>query len=73
MTRHLTWVCEFCGERWECTDFTCECVHEAERREEQRRLVIAKLENLSPAERRARVWALHEARGIERARGEGRL
>jgi hypothetical protein len=72
-TRHLTWVCEVCGERCECTDAACECQLRAEDREQQRRIILSRLDNLSPAERRERAWALHEERGRMHAKIEGRL
>lgn len=53
-TRHLTWVCEYCGERAECTDDACECQWEMERREILKREILQRIECLSPQERRER-------------------
>lgn len=51
-----TWTCH-CGAVNDCTDAACECQYEAERKETKRRLIIARLGNLSPRERRERVRA----------------
>lgn len=74
MSRHLTWVCEFCGERNECTDDACECQLLAEDWEaEHRRLILERIESLSPAERRERGWAMHRERGRLHAKIERRM
>jgi hypothetical protein len=49
------WRCDDCGALNESCDATCECDREAERREAIRRAAIARMESLSPAERRARL------------------
>jgi hypothetical protein len=48
------WRCD-CGILNDACDATCECERIAERREAIRRAAIARMESLSPAERRARL------------------
>src|ERR1700687_1573144 len=49
------WVCQDCGVLNDAEDATCECECADIRREETRRTIIGRLENLSPQERRARL------------------
>lgn len=48
------WRCD-CGILNDAEDATCECERESERREAMRRAAIARMESLSPAERRTRL------------------
>jgi hypothetical protein len=58
------WICEYCGERCQPGDYTCECRLEAEDREILRRkIIISKLDHLSPRERRERFFRLEECHG----------
>jgi hypothetical protein len=68
------WECPDCGQINQRGDAACECELERESRELARQLlVLAKIESLSPRERRERGWMLHEMRGRQRAKMEGWL
>jgi hypothetical protein len=48
------WECPDCGNLNEADDASCECERHAERRELTRRLILSRIECLSPRERRER-------------------
>jgi hypothetical protein len=54
------WECDDCGAINGSDDATCECVRAAERIETDKRLIIMRLQNLSPGERRRRLGYLSE-------------
>jgi hypothetical protein len=49
------WECSDCGAINHADDASCECAEAQERREAIRRTILAKLDNLSPRERRERL------------------
>jgi len=49
------WECPDCGMINQAGDASCECVEAQERRKAIRRAILAKLDNLSPRERRERA------------------
>ena len=49
------WHCDDCGALNDSCDATCECERRAQLKEAMRHAIIGRLDNLSPAERRARL------------------
>ena len=49
------WRCDDCGALNDACDATCECERAGQLQEAMRRAIIARMDNLSPAERRARL------------------